>query len=134
MAGLNASTLPGDGSIRQVSTMKRKTIYLVLCALGVALPYWQFLPWVAANGLNLSLFLHQASANRASGMFVMDVLVSAIVLLTFVRSQRAQLGPVERWLPLVAVLTVGVSLGLPLFLYMRERNLERAGAQPRMAA
>jgi hypothetical protein len=114
--------------------MKRKTIYLALCVLGVALPYWQFVPWVAANGLNLSLFFHQASANRVSGMFVMDVLVSAVVLLIFVRSERARLGPVERWLPLVAVLTVGVSLGLPLFLYMRERNLEQATDQPRMAA
>jgi hypothetical protein len=114
--------------------MKRKTIYLVLCVLGVALPYGQFLPWVAANGLNLSLFFQQASANRVSGMFVMDVLVSAVVLLTFVRSERARLGPVERWLPLIAVFTVGVSLALPLFLYMRERNLEQASAQPRMAA
>lgn len=114
--------------------MKRKTIYLVLCVLGVALPYWQFVPWVAANGLNLSLFFHQASANRVSGMFVMDVLVSAVVLLTFVRMDRPRLGTLQRWLPLVAVLTVGVSLGLPLFLYMRERNLEQAAAQPRMAA
>jgi hypothetical protein len=82
----------------------------------------------------MSLFFHQASANRVSGMFVMDVLVSAVVLLIFVRSERSRLGSVERWLPLVAVLAVGVSLGLPLFLYLRECNLERAAAQPRMAA
>jgi hypothetical protein len=31
------------------------------------------------------------------------------------------------WLPLVATLAVGVSLGFPLFLYMRQRKLE---AQP----
>lgn len=114
--------------------MKRKTVYLALCILGVALPYSQFVPWVAVNGLNMSLFFQQMSANRISAMFVMDVLVSAVALLTFVRSERARLGPIERWLPLVAVLAVGVSLGLPLFLYLRERNLEQAAAQPRMAA
>ena len=26
--------------------MKLKTIYLVLCVLGLVLPYWQFVPWV----------------------------------------------------------------------------------------
>jgi hypothetical protein len=34
------------------------------------------------------------------------------------------------WAPIVAVLTVGVSLGLPLFLYMRERAVERFGGSP----
>jgi hypothetical protein len=29
------------------------------------------------------------------------------------------------WLPIASVLLVGVSLGLPLFLYLRERELER---------
>jgi hypothetical protein len=28
------------------------------------------------------------------------------------------------WLPVVATLVVGVSLGLPLFLYMRQRGLD----------
>ncbi len=39
--------------------MKVKTIYLVLCVLGVVLPYWQFGPWLAANGLNMPLFFQQ---------------------------------------------------------------------------
>ena len=99
-------------------------MYLILCVLGVALPYWQFVPWVIAHGLNLPLFFQQLFANRISGFFGMDVLVSAVALLTFARSESARLGASLRWLPLVAVLTVGVSLGLPLLLYLRERKLE----------
>lgn len=50
----------------------------------------------------------------------MDVFVSAIALLAFARAERASLpGPLP-WLPLIAVLTVGVSLALPLLLYLRE--------------
>ena len=30
-----------------------------------------------------------------------------------------------RWIPILALLTVGVSLALPLFLFLRERALER---------
>ena len=109
------------------NVVKLKTIYLALCVLGIVLPYWQFVPWVAANGLDMRLFFQQLFANRIGGFFAMDVIVSAIALLVFVRSERGRLNKWERWLPLAAVLTVGVSLALPLFLYLRERKLETAG-------
>ena len=116
--------------------MKPKTIYLVLCFLGVALPYWQFIPWVAANGLDMSLFFRQLFANRVGAFFGMDVLVSAVVLMVFARAEgrRLKLGAHARWLTLAATLTVGVSLGLPLFLYLRERKLEREGERAETAA
>jgi Terpene cyclase DEP1 len=104
--------------------MKLKNVYLILCVLGIALPYWQFVPWVVANGLDMRLFVEQLFANRIGGFFGMDVLVSAVALLVLVRSERSRLKPSQRWLPLAAVLAVGVSLALPLFLYLRERNLE----------
>ncbi len=105
--------------------MNLKTRYLVLCVLGVALPYWQFVPWVAEHGLNLPLFVQQLFANRIGGFFGMDVLVSAFALMFFVRRESSRLKIPNPWLPLVAVLTVGVSLAFPLFLYMRERTLEQ---------
>ena len=103
--------------------MKRKNAYLLLCFLGIGLPYSQFVPWLLQNGLNLPLFWHQLMANRVSAFFGADVLVSAIALLVFVRLERSLRG-FQRWLPIVAVLTVGVSLGLPLFLYFRESGKE----------
>jgi hypothetical protein len=114
--------------------MKLKTIYLVLCVLGLVLPYWQFVPWVLANGLNIPLFFRQLFANRIGGFFGMDALVSAVVLLVFTRRESSRLGVHGRWLPLIAVLTVGVSLGLPLFLYLREGTLEQGRTQANTAA
>jgi hypothetical protein len=105
--------------------MKPKTIYLVLCIAGAVLPYWQFVPWVAAHGMNLPLFVRDLFVNRVSAFFGMDVLVSALVLLVFMRVENARLNVGRRWLPVLAVLTVGVSLGLPMFLYMRELRLEQ---------
>jgi len=49
--------------------MKPKNIYLLLCVLGIALPYSEFVPWVISNGLNVRLFLHQLIANRISCFF-----------------------------------------------------------------
>jgi hypothetical protein len=112
--------------------MKAKTIYLLLCFIGVILPYWQFVPWVAQNGLNMRLFVQQLFANRVSAFFGMDVFVSAIALLLFVRIENSRLSVRGRWLPLLAVLTVGVSLGLPLFLYLREATLEQERTQTKI--
>jgi Terpene cyclase DEP1 len=104
--------------------MKPKTLYLLLCFAGVLLPYWQFVPWVVQQGLNLSLFARELFANRISAFFGMDVVVSAVVLLVFTRIESARVRIRRRWIVVVAVLTVGVSLGLPLFLYLRESELE----------
>lgn len=105
--------------------MKLKTVYLVLCVLGAALPLWQLGPWVAANGLDVPLLFRQLFADRVGAFFGLDVIVSAVVLTVFVWSEgRVRL----RWLAVVATLAVGVSLGFPLLLYMRERGLERRTA------
>jgi len=112
--------------------MKPKTVYLALCILGLVLPYSEFVAWLLQHGLNLPLFFRELFANRISAFFAMDVIVSAVSLLVFTRIESARMGIRNRWLVLVAVLTVGVSLGLPLFLYLRERKLER-GAAPAAA-
>jgi hypothetical protein len=105
--------------------MKPKTIYLALCFVGAILPYWQFVPWVLQHGMNLPLFVRELFVNRIGAFFGMDVLVSAVVLIVFARVESARLNIRRRWLPMLAVLTVGVSLGLPMFLYMRELSLEQ---------
>ncbi len=97
-----------------------KTIYLALCFVGALLPYSQFVPWVVQHGLNLPLFVRDLFVNRISAFFGMDVLVSAVVLIVFMPVDSARLSIRQRWLPVLAVLLVGVSLGLPMFLYMRE--------------
>ena len=71
--------------------MKRKSIYLLLCVAGAVLPYWQFVPWVLENGLDVSLLLKQLFANRISAFFATDVIVSSVVVFVFVRFERAGL-------------------------------------------
>ncbi len=104
--------------------MKPKHLYLMGCLLGTVLPYSQFLPFVREHGLDMRLFVEQLFANRISAFFGMDVLVSACVLWIFVRVEGRRARVPALWAPLAALVTVGVSLGLPLFLYLRERRLE----------
>ncbi len=75
--------------------------------------------------MNLQLFVRELFTNRISAFFGMDVLVSAVVLIVFIRVESVRLNIQRRWLPVLALLLVGVSLALPMFLYMRELRLEQ---------
>ena len=104
--------------------MSHKNIYLFLCILGAALPYSQFIPWVLEHGLNIGLLIRQLFSNRIGGFFGLDVLASAVVLLWFISVEGKRLRMHLLWLPVAGVFAIGVSFGLPLFLYLRERALE----------
>ena len=99
-----------------------KTRYLVLFVLGVVLPYWQFVPWLLAHGMDIGLFFSQLFVNRISSFFAFDVIISAIVLLAWIGDERGQHGVRHAWLAVVATVLIGVSAGLPLFLYLRQER------------
>ena len=101
-----------------------KQLYLGLCVAGTILPCWQFLPFVRDHGLDVPLFLEQLFANPVSGFFGLDVIVSSVVLWVFVLAEGRRLRVKHLWAPIAGNLLVGVSLGLPLFLYQREIALD----------
>ncbi len=113
--------------------MKKSTVYLILLVLGTVLPLAFLVPFVAAQGPDVPLFLAQLFANRISAFFAMDVLVSAAVTIAFtlIESRRLSLrsGP---WCLLG--LMVGVSLALPLFLWVRQRHIEASTNRQAIAA
>ncbi|MFN6473296.1 MAG: DUF2834 domain-containing protein [Nostoc sp. SerVER01] len=102
-----------------------KTIYLLLCILGLVLPYSQFVPFLLEHGLDIKLFFEQLFANKISGFFGMDLIVSSLVFWTFVFTEGTRLKMQNLWIYVGCNLLVGVSLGLPLFLFMRQRQLEQ---------
>ena len=80
------------------------------------------------NGLDMGLFIRELFANRIGGFFGLDVVVSALVLIPFVFVEGRRLGVKRLWLPVVGTLLVGVSFGLPHFLFLRESQLQQATA------
>ena len=104
--------------------MRLRHVYLLFCVLGALLPYWQLVPWVMEHGLNLSLLVQELFSTRIGAFFGLDVVVSAFVLFVFIFAEGRRLALSLLWLPIVATLLVGVSLGFPLFLYLRQRELD----------
>jgi len=87
-------------------------------------PYSQFIPWLMQHGLDMDLFMRELFVTRIGAFFAFDVVVSVLALFVFVFTERTAGRVRHVWLPVVATLVVGVSLGLPLFLYMRQRCLD----------
>jgi hypothetical protein len=102
-----------------------KRVYAILCILGLALPYYFFVPFVLSNGLNIPVFINQLFQNQISAFFGADVVVSSLVLWAFIYYETRKLPMKAWWLAILANLTVGVSLALPLFLLLREIEIDK---------
>lgn len=100
--------------------MKLRPLYLAAAVLGTALPYYHLVPFLLDEGLDLSLFVEQLFANAVSSTFAVDLLISSFVFWIFMEYEGRRLAISHRWLYVVCSLTVGLSLALPLFLYVRE--------------
>lgn len=110
--------------------MKLRHVYLFLFAVGTVLPFSQFVPWVAANGLNVRSFFTELFSTQIGGFFGLDVMVSAVVLVVFAVFESMRLKMPARWLILTAVFVAtflaGVSSGFPLFLYLRQEHIDKS--------
>lgn len=106
--------------------MRLRHVYLMLCVVGAIVPYLQLIPWVLQHGLQLELLVRELFSTRIGAFFGLDVVVSAIALFVFAFAERRTVVIRHVWLVVPATLLVGVSLGLPLFLYMRQRVLDQA--------
>jgi predicted exporter len=104
--------------------MSRKYIYLALFVIGTVVPYSSFVPWVMDHGFDVSRMVEELFANRIGAFFGLDVVVSAVVLWVFIAFEGTRAGVRHRWAPIVASLAIGVSAGLPLFLFLRESATE----------
>lgn len=105
-----------------------KTLYSILCLLGIALPLSQLMPWLAQHGFDIPLLIDEAFGNRISAFAWLDVVVSAIVVLAFVLWEGQRIGMRKLWIPIAGLFSVGVSLGLPLFLLLREMHLDASNS------
>lgn len=106
----------------------KRILYLLLCVAGTILPYSQLIPFLREHGLNMPLFFQQLFANRISGSFGLDVIVSFVALGIFIVFEGTRLRIRHLWVCFASVILVGVSLGLPLFLLMRQSKLEESSA------
>lgn len=96
-------------------------VFLALAVWGAVHPMAYFLRWLKENGYDLAGMIDAWHANAATSGLVWDLTIAAIALTIWVLiesfSQR-------NWAGLIAIpatFCVGVSCGLPLFLFLRSK-------------
>ncbi len=98
-----------------------RLIYLALAVWGAIHPMSWFVAWFMANGWSLPGMVDAWHANAATSGLVWDLTIAAVALTVFV---LAECWARRRWLGLLAIpatFGIGVSCGLPLYLFLRSR-------------
>jgi hypothetical protein len=105
--------------------IKIKYLYIILCFFGIILPYSQLIPLIIENNFSFQMIIDQLFINRVSTLFALDLFITATVFIVFALYEGFKLKIKHLWIPFIATIIVGASLGFPLFLYLREINLEK---------
>lgn len=108
-----------------------RKLYLALAIVGFLAPYYFFVSFLRAEGLNLQLLFSQLFANNISSFFAVDLIISAIVFWAFLYRESERYLMRNWWVYILATLIVGPSFALPLFLYFREAQIEALAPETR---
>lgn len=102
--------------------MPSSRFWFLLAVAGTVIPWAFFGSWFASNGFAIIGFVLDLFANGAAGGFSADVLISipAFWIWSYFDAKRESIR--LWWLVLPAGFTVGLSLALPLYLGLRERE------------
>ncbi len=101
--------------------MSAKNFYLAMAVIGTVVPWLFFGSFFALNGLDIPLFLKSLFVNGAAGGFSADVLITIVIFWVWSWRDATRHRIARWWLVLPASFCVGLSLALPLYLYLRER-------------
>lgn len=102
----------------------KKTVYIILCVLGAAIPLTAFVPFALENGLDLGLFVQEMFGTQVATFLSADLILSSLALWVFIYFELRKRPIRYWWLAIIANVGVGLSLGLPLFLLLREISKE----------
>jgi zinc transporter ZupT len=94
-------------------------LYLILGLIGTVFPYYFFIQFLRDNGLDLGLLMELLFTNTISAFFAVDFIISCVVFLVFMFNESRKYNIKEKWICLLSLFTVGLSLALPLFLFFR---------------
>lgn len=98
-----------------------RLIWLALAIWGTIHPMSYFLQWFNENSYDLMAMVDAWHVNAATSGLVWDLTIAAATLTIWVLVETIQQ---RRWLGLIAIpatFCIGVSCGLPLYLYLRSR-------------
>lgn len=108
-----------------------RSFYLLMAVIGTIVPWIFFAGFFSANGLDVPGFLGGLFVNGAAGGISADVILSSAVFWAWSRGDALKKGVGNWWILIPATVLVGLSLALPLYLWMREGAMQATPATVR---
>ena len=106
--------------------MTLSRFYLLMCIIGTVLPWLYFGPFFVAEGPDLVLFNSLLTVNPVTKGLTADICLSILVFWVWSYFD-ARHGSVRNWwLIIPSTVCVGLSLALPLYLFLKEGGLRSA--------
>lgn len=94
-------------------------LYLALAAWGAVHPMAYFIAWFRENGVSLTGMVEAWHANAATSGLVWDLTIAAVALTVWILVEARQRRTWRGLIAIPATFCIGVSCGLPLYLFLR---------------
>ncbi|MDB4213573.1 DUF2834 domain-containing protein [Octadecabacter sp.] len=94
-------------------------LFAALAVWGAIHPMYYFVSWFQANGYDIMGMVDAWHANAASSGLVWDLTIAAIALTVWVIYETLQTRQFIRLIAIPATFCIGVSCGLPLYIFIR---------------
>ena len=98
-----------------------RAVYLALALWGAVHPMYWFVTYMRETGTGLSGLIDAWFVNASTTGLTWDLTIAAIALTAWVIAETARSRDWLRLLAIPATFCIGVSCGLPLYLYLRDR-------------
>ena len=101
-----------------------RLVYLGLAVWGTIHPMSYFIPWFQENGWSIMAMVDAWHVNDATSGLVWDLTVAAVALTVWI---VAEVWVRRNWMGLLAIpatFCIGLSCGLPLYLFLRTRPVK----------
>lgn len=98
-------------------------VWLGLAIWGAIHPMYWFITWFNANGYDLMAMVDAWHVNAAASGLVWDLTIAAVTLTIWI---LAEVAVRRNWIALLAIpatFCIGVSCGLPLYLFFRSKPI-----------
>jgi hypothetical protein len=101
--------------------MNRESLYLLLTVIGTVGPAVAIAPFLIETGPYPHAVLNEMFSTAAGAFAGWNLLVGCACLVVLVHTEGNDKG-VKTWIPVLATGIFGISSGLPLYLYLREKK------------
>ncbi len=98
-----------------------RAVYLLLAIWGAVHPMYYFISWFRTEGWNIMAMVDAWHVNNATSGLVWDLTIAAVALTIWALAEVIKTKNFASLWAIPATFCIGVSCGLPLYLYLRLR-------------